>query len=200
MLQDTPSIAQLIKSLQQIPYLASKNLYRVTEHFLELDEKRVEQFCSILLQAKEQVVKCETCFCWRERERECSFCANKKRDQQIVCVVETWQELLAIEQTRGYQGVYHILGGVIYPLEGVGPEDLTIEHLIKRVGTQEIKEIIFALSQTPEGEATSAYMATKLKNSGVVITCLARGIPVGSSLNMMDRLTVFKALSERRPF
>jgi len=200
MLQETPSIAQLIKSLQQIPYLASKNLYRVTEYFLELDEKRVEQFCSILLQVKEHVVKCETCFCWREKERDCSFCANPKRDQQIVCVVETWQELLAIEQTRGYQGVYHVLGGVIYPLEGVGPEDLTIQQLIKRVEIKQVKEIIFALSQTPEGEATSAYMASKLKESGVVITCLARGIPVGSSLNMMDRLTVFKALSERRPF
>lgn len=200
MLQDVPSIAQLIKGLQQIPYLASKNLYRVTEHFLEMDEKRVEQFCAILLHVKDHTVKCEICFCWREKERSCSFCANEKRDQAIVCVVETWQELLAIEQTRGYQGVYHVLGGVIYPLEGVGPEDLTITQLIKRAESKQIKEIIFALGQTPEGEATSAFIASKLKASDVAITCLARGIPVGSSLNMMDRLTVFKALSERRPF
>lgn len=200
MLQDVPSVAQLIKSLQQIPYLASKNLYRVTEHFLEMDEKRVEQFCSILLHVKEHVVKCETCFCWREKERACSFCASEKRDQTIVCVVETWQELLAIEQTKGYQGVYHVLGGVIYPLEGVGPEDLTIDALVERVQHNNIKELIFALSQTPEGEATAAYIATKIKDTPITLTCLARGIPVGSSLNMMDRLTVFKALSERRPF
>ena len=200
MLQDVPSIAQLLKALQQVPYLASKNLYRVAEHFLDLDEKRVEQFCAVLLHVKDHIVKCETCFCWREKDRECSFCSSSKRDQSIVCIVESWQELLSIEQTKGYAGVYHVLGGIIYPLEGVGPEDLTIDQLVERVQKNKIKEIILAVSQTPEGEATSAYIAHKLKNVDVSITCLARGLPVGSSLNTMDRLTVFKALSERRPF
>lgn len=118
----------------------------------------------------------------------------------MVCVVETWQELLAIEQTKGYNGVYHVLGGVIYPLNGVGPEDLSIEPLIARIKRQQITEIILALSQTPEGEATASYIASKLKGISVTISCLARGLPVGSSLGMMDRVTVFKALSERRPF
>ena len=186
--------------MQQVPYLASKNLYRVAEYFLEQDQKKVELFCSLLLQAKNKVVKCEHCFVWREKERSCFFCSSKKRDQSVVCVVETWQELLAIEQTKGYTGVYHVLGGVIYPLNGVGPEDLTIEPLIKRIETQKSKEVILALSQTPEGEATSAYIASKLKGISVAITCLARGLPVGSSLGVMDRVTVFKALLERRPF
>lgn len=200
MLNDLPTVAQLLKGLQQVPYLASKSLYRVAEHFLKMDEQKVEQFCALLLKAKQNVVPCDICFTWREKNRACSFCASEKRDKQLVCVVESWQDLLAIEQTRGFTGVYHVLGGVIYPLEGIGPEDLTIEPLIKRVSQQGISELILALSQTPEGEATSAYIAAKLKETDVSVTCLARGLPVGSNLGAMDRLTVFKALSERRPF
>ena len=200
MMHETPTIAQLIKVLQQVPYLASKNLYKVAEHFLNLDEKKMEQFCAVLLQTKQKVTKCSSCFTWKEKEKACYFCASKKREQEVVCVVESWQELLAIEQTKGYTGVYHVLGGVIYPLEGIGPEDLTISQLSERVEKNNIKELILALSQTPEGEATSAYIANQLKHLEVKITCLARGLPVGSSLGVMDRLTVFKALSERRPF
>lgn len=200
MFNDVPTVAQLIKGLQQVPYLASKNLYRVTEYFLNMDEKKMEQFCAILLQTKQNMMKCALCFTWHEKNRQCSFCSSPKREKNIVCVVESWQELLAIEQTKGYTGVYHILGGIIYPLEGIGPEDLTIVPLIARVKKQSITELILALSQTPEGEATSAYIANKLKGESVTITCLARGLPVGSSLGTMDRLTVFKALSERRLF
>ncbi len=200
MLRELPTVARLLKGLQKVPYLASKNLYRVAEYFLEMDESGIEQFCSLLLQAKQNVFKCENCFSWREKESECCFCTAEKRDQSVVCVVESWQELLAIEQTNGYLGVFHVLGGVVYPLEGVGPEDLTIEALVKRVHDKKIKELILALSQTPEGEATAAYIASKLKGAPVTITCLARGLPVGSSLGSVDRLTVFKALSERRPF
>lgn len=188
------------KAYSRFRILRQKNLYRVAEYFLEMDEKKMEQFCSILLQAKSCVVKCDICFCWREKDRDCIFCSNGRRDQAIVCVVESWYELLTIEQTRGYSGAYHVLGGVIYPLEGIGPEDLTIDALVKRVAEKQSKEVILALSQTPEGEATSAYIASKLKGLPVSVTCLARGLPVGSSLGKMDRLTVFKALSERRPF
>ena len=129
------------------------------------------------------------------------FCADTRRDHTLVCVVETWQELIAIEKTEGYKGVYHVLGGAICPLEGIGPEDLSIELLAKRVGVDtRIKEIILATNQTPEGEATAAFIARKLRDNDVRVSCLARGIPVGSSLEMMDKLTVYKALSERRPF
>ncbi len=200
MMHELPTVAQLLKGLHQVPYLASKNLYRVAEHFLAMDSEKMKQFCELLLRVKENVVACEICFTWREKERNCMFCGSEKRNQQIVCIVESWQELLAIEQTKGYDGVYHVLGGIIYPLEGVGPEDLTIESLVDRVDKKKITELIFALSQTPEGEATSAYIASKLKNFSVTISCLARGLPVGSTLGTMDRLTVFKALSERRPF
>ena len=200
MLNELPTVAQLLKGLQQIPYLASRNVYRVAEHFLNMDQKKMEQFCALLLQAKQNIITCDICFTYQEKSKQCIFCASSKREKKIVCVVESWQELLAIEYTKGYTGVYHVLGGIIYPLEGVGPEDLTIDALVKRVKKQKISELILALNQTPEGEATAAYIASKLKNNAVTLTCLARGLPVGSSLSVMDRLTVFKALSERRPF
>ncbi len=200
MLHDTPSLAKLLKTLQQVPYLASKNIYRVASYFLHMDEQRIDQFCAALKEAKSNVTQCSVCFSWRERERNCSLCANARRDQAIICVVETWQEFLAIEKTGGYTGAYHILGGAICPLEGIGPENLNIIPLIKRVEQGSIQEIILATNQTPEGEATASYIAAKLKHMPVKISCLARGIPVGSSIESMDRVTVYKALSERRPF
>lgn len=199
MIEQVPSLHQLIRCLGQVPCLASRNIYRVASHFLRMDRAQLEQFCAVLLQARGNVVPCPVCFAWQERSSACIFCGSTKRDQQMVCVVETWHELLSIEKTGGYAGVYHVLGGAICPLEGIGPDDLTINALVGRV-QKGVKEIILALNQTPEGEATAAYIAQKLKGNPVVISCLARGIPVGSALEAMDRLTLFKALSERRPF
>jgi len=199
MFDDLPTFVRLLRGLQQVPYLASKNIYRVTSHFLNMDQEQLEQFCSLLLDARKNITRCERCFALCEADRDCSYCSSSKRDQGVICVVETWQELLTIEKTGGYAGLYHVLGGAICPLDGIGAEDLTIDQLILRVD-ENIKEIILATNQTPEGEATASYVAIKLKGTQVLISCLARGIPVGSSLEHMDRLTVYKALSERRPF
>ncbi len=199
MIDNLPSMQQLLKNLQQVPYLASKNIYRVAAHFLTMDANKVEQFCKVILDAKNNITRCSTCFTWIEKNRNCFFCTSTKRNLAQICVVETWQELLSIEKTGGYQGVYHVLGGAISPLDGLGPEDLTIDALLARVSSN-VEEVILATNQTPEGEATAAYIASKLKERSVKISCLARGIPVGSSLEFMDRLTVYKALSERRPF
>jgi len=200
MVEKLPSFDNLLKVLQKVPYLASKNLYRVAAHFLEINEQQAEQFCRVLLAAKQNLVKCKICFAWQEKNRKCFLCSSSSKDQQLVCVVETWQELLIIEKTGGYNGVYHVLGGVICPLDGIGPEDLTIEQLVDRVRAGGVQELILATNQTPEGEATAAFIASKLKDCSVKLSCLARGVPVGSSLEFMDRLTVYKALSERRPF
>lgn len=200
MVEELPTLAHLLKILQQVPYLASKNLYRVAAHFLEMQPQQIAQFCAALEVAKERLAKCQECFFWQEASSECIFCSSSKRDQTIVCVVETWQEILAIEKTKGYVGLYHVLGGSISPLEGISADDLNIDALIMRIEKEVIKEVILATNQTPEGEATASYIARKLKDKNVVISCLARGLPVGSSLEVMDRLTVFKALSERRPF
>lgn len=200
MIDNLPTIKQLLKQLQQVPYLASKNTYHVAEHFLEMDQEKLQQFVNAILNAKLHVSKCSLCWSWKENNRDCVLCGDLKRDFSKICVVETWQDLLALEKTGGYQGLYHVLGGAISPLDGLTPDDLTINQLVERVKTQKYTEIILALNQTPEGEVTSAFIARKLQSSSILISCLARGIPVGSILETMDRITVYKALTERRPF
>lgn len=200
MIENIPSLSNLIRTLQKVPYLASKNLYQVTDYFLQLDPEQLEHFCKTLLQAKNGVMRCNVCFYWVEKGGSCQFCTAADRVQTLVCVVERWQEVLSIEKTRAYDGVYHVLGGVISPLDGVGPENLSIQALIDRVEKHAIDEIILATNQTPEGEATAAFIARALKGKQVKVSCLARGLPVGSSIGNADRLTVYKALSERRPF
>ncbi len=200
MIHKLPTLAHLCKALQQVPYLASKNLYRVATYFLLSDQKKIDAFCLALLEAKRNIIICSTCCVWREREKPCIFCDDRKRDHTLICVVETWQELMAIEKTEGYKGLYHVLGGAICPLEGIGPEDLSIDALVQRVQGSDVAEIILATNQTPEGEATAMYVARKLKETGIKVSCLARGMPVGAVLEGLDKLTVYKALSERRPF
>lgn len=198
-MDQSTSIVKLLRQLQKVPYLASKNLNLVAQYFLDLSHDEAENFCKTILDVKNNIEKCQVCFTWKEKSIDCFFCTSTKRDKELICVVETWRDLVAIEKTGGYLGVYHILGGAICPLDGIGPDDLTIKQLVSRASSG-CKELIFAFNQTPEGEATSAYIASRLKNSQIKISCLARGLPVGSSLEAMDRLTVYKALSERRPF
>lgn len=199
MIHRLPTLQGVVKQLQQVPFLASKNLYRVLSHFLEMEPAKIDAFCAALKTAKLNLIPCSKCFVWQERGQSCLFCGDNKRDASIICVVESWQELLAIERTEGYKGLYHVLGGTICPLDGIGPEDLTIHQLVLRV-VDPVKEIILAMNQTPEGEATSAYIVQKLFKNDVKISCLAKGVPVGSSLEFIDRLTMFKAMADRRPF
>jgi len=202
MKEQLPKLYELIRHLQQVPYLASKNVYRVAHHFLNMPETQRKQFTQVLEQACQMTVQCGTCCAWKEVEKNCFWCSAARRQQQVVCVVETWHDLCAVERAGGYAGVYHVLGGVICPLDGIGPEDLSIDKLIRRVESGAITEVILALNQTLEGEATAAFIARALQRlcDKVHITCLSRGVPVGSSLEMMDRLTVGKAIAERRPF
>lgn len=200
MIDHSPTISALFKQLQRLPYLASKNIFRVLEHFLNMDEQNLKLFCNSLLDIHNNLIQCQICWIWKEKDKNCFYCSSPKRDPKIICVLESWFDVMAVEKTGGYQGVYHVLGGVICPLDGIGPEEITIDDLLKRTENYDIKEIIFAFNQTPEGEATAAYIATKLKNKNIQLSCLARGLPVGSCLEAMDRLTLSKALSERRPF
>lgn len=200
MIDQSPTLTLLLKQLQRLPYVASKNIYRVAEYFLNLDEEGIKLFCKALQDLKQQLVRCQICWIWKENDRACLYCSSARRNSEIICVVESWHDVMAIEKTGGYQGVYHLLGGVICPLDGIGPEDLTIKQLLHRLSERPCKELIFAFNQTPEGEATAAYIASKLKEKQIPLSCLARGLPVGSSLESMDRLTLSKALSERRPF
>lgn len=196
-----PRLQHLVNYLQQLPYLATKNVYRVAHHLLEMPQDRFKQFIMTLEAAHAHTVKCEQCCAWKEREQPCYWCTSSRRNSTIVCVVETWHDLCAVERAGGYLGQYHVLGGVICPLDGVGPEDLSIDLLTQRIQVGTIQEIILALNQTLEGEATAVFIARRLEplRGTIKVTCLSRGVPVGSSLDAMDRLTIGKALAERRP-
>ncbi len=195
-----PSLDRLIRILGHVPYLASKNVYRVAAFFLSRSDLALEQFCMTLLEAKKNIVPCVICFNLSEGCDTCAICMQSNRIKTTICVVETWHDLFAIEKAGGFDGVYHVLGGALCPLDGIGPEKLTIEQLIARIHAAAVTELIFATNPTPEGEATASYIASKLKNNSVVISKLASGMPIGSSLEHMDRITIFKALSGRRPF
>ncbi len=198
-MEELPSLQRLIRQLQRLPYLASKNVYRVAQHFLELSESQREDFCRILLDSCNGLCRCPVCWAWSEKSSGCMFCNVSRRDASLLCVVESWHDLQAIEQTGVFKGMYHVLGGVLSPLDGIGPDDLSIEQLKKRIDGS-VKEVILAINQSPEGDATSALLARSLKSSGVVVTCLARGLPVGIALEYSDRLTLNKALLDRRIF
>lgn len=194
-----PALQKLMRQLQRVPYLASKNVYRVIAHFLNSDLKSVEQLCQAILEAKQSVKPCLRCFNWTESTDLCNICVDKRRDETVICVVETWHDLLALEKSGEFRGVYHVLGGSLCPLEGVGPDQLRIGQLLERL-TIDVREVIFATNPTPEGEATASYIASKIQNSTISISKLASGVPIGSSLEYMDRVTICKALLGRRPF
>ena len=199
MLKELPSLQHLIRQLQNVPYLASKNIYRIAMYFVYSDEKKIEQLCAAIIEAKKKIKICSICCNWTESGNLCSFCASTRRDKSIICVVETWHDLLAIEKVGEFNGVYHVLGGALCPLEGVGPDDLHIDSLIKRVDDS-VKEIILATNPTPEGEATASFISSKVEGRSLIVSRLASGIPIGSSLEYMDKVTIHNALSGRRLF
>lgn len=199
MIDKLPHMQKMMRCLQQVPFLASKNLYRVMSHFLKMDPKQIEAFCQTLQEAHSGLVECVTCFAWHEKNNVCLYCSDKRRDHSIICVVATWQDLLMIERTRSFSGVYHVLGGVIFPLSGIGPDDLTINELVSRVDSS-VKEIVFTINQTPEGEATASFIAKKLQNQKITLSCLAKGIPIGAMLEGIDKITIHKAMQGRHPF
>ena len=197
MINKIPPLKQMLKQLQQVPYLASKNLYRVSSHFLDMDFQKLEQFCNVLIEAKQKLEKCSICCAWKEKKETCLFCADTKRDQGLVCVVETWQDLLAIEKTGGYKGVFHVLGGSICPLDGIGPADLNIEVLKEKVASKAVDEVILATNPDMEGESTAVFISKVLKPLNVKVTRIARGLPVGSDIEYADSVTLLKSLEGR---
>ena len=199
-MKELPAFRLLLGQLQKIPYLASKNLYRVATHILTSSESEVDRLCTVIRDAKQKVGLCKDCFNWVEGTELCAICSGKSREKEKICVVEKWYDLTAIERSGDYRGLYHVLGGVICPLEGVSPDSLYIEQLIKRVERGGVEELIFATNSTPEGEATASYIASKLSANGPTVTRLASGLPMGATLEHMDRVTIYRALSERRLF
>jgi recombination protein RecR len=190
---------EFIKVIQTIPFVPSRHTYRLAEYFLKEDHKQLEYFCIQLIELRNQLEKCNTCCCWKEKKSTCLWC-GPSRDQTIICIVESWIDTLSLERSGVFKGAYHILEGAISPLDGIMPEMLSFNLLIERLLEGTVQEIIIATNQTPEGDATAGYIERliKSKHIEVQISYLASGIPVGASLEFVDKLTLGKAFNYRR--
>jgi recombination protein RecR len=189
-----PSLQQLIVAFGKLPGIGRKTAARLAFHILTNNKEEGEELARAIQRVKSEIKLCSRCFNFSERDL-CAICADPKRSHKTICVLEDSQTILLIEKTNEYKGLYHILGGVISPLDGIGPEELHIKELLQRL--EGIEEIILALSPSTEGEATSIYLSKLLKPQRIKITRLARGIPLGSSLEFVDELTLSKALQSR---
>jgi recombination protein RecR len=194
-----PSFKKLITQLQKIPYLASKHAYKLASYVLASKEGVVEDLCVAILDARKNIVRCSVCANWTEHKDICQICADGSRDRSIVCVVEQWYDLIAIERIGIFRGVYHVLGGALCPLDGVGPSSLSIDHLLQRLDGG-VTELIFATNPTPEGEATAGYIASLIGPGRVFMSKFASGLPTGASIEFMDKVTIHQAYVGRRPY
>jgi recombination protein RecR len=193
------SIQSLITALERLPGIGPKSASRLAFYLLRAPEDLAQDLAIALSDLKAKTAFCQECFNITEAGRElCEVCDSPKRDGAVVCVVEEALDVLALERTGGYQGKYHVLQGVLSPIEGVGPDDLKIKQLIVRVAGGEIKEVILATNPSMEGDATALYLQTQLKPYGVHVTRLARGLPMGGDLEYADQNTLLRALSGRQ--
>ncbi|GAB4374283.1 MAG: recombination mediator RecR [Calditrichia bacterium] len=188
------ALQDLIEEFGRLPGIGRKTATRLALHILNSPETEARALAQTIMEVKEKIKLCPRCFNLSEGDL-CSICSDATRDQQKICVVEEPASIFMIEKTNEYQGLYHVLGGVISPLDGIGPEDLRIKELLDRAKSAD--EIILALNPTTEGEATNIYLSRLLKPLGIKVTRLARGIPLGSPLEFIDELTLGKALKAR---
>jgi recombination protein RecR len=189
------SLNQLIEEFAQLPGIGRKSAQRLALYILKLPRDEVAAMAAALMNVKERMQYCQTCWNFSESD-PCPICAGVRRDRTIICVVEEPSDVLAIEKTNGYRGVYHVLGGSLSPLDGIGPEELKAKELLVRIdGT--VKEVILAINPTVEGEATMIYLTRLLKPLGVRVTRLARGLPIGGDLEFADEATLTRALEGR---
>ena len=188
-----------VNQLSKLPGVGKKSALRLALHLLKQDKEQVNDFAQSILLLKNEVKYCKICKNISDSD-VCQICSNPTRDASTVCVVETIKEVMLVEDTQQYKGLYHVLGGVISPMDGVKPSDLEIESLVGRVAEGGIKEIIFALSPTMEGDTTAYYIARKLKDYDVKITTIARGIAVGDELQYSDSLTLGRSILDRQVY
>jgi recombination protein RecR len=192
-------VENAVEQLSRLPGIGKRSALRLVLHMLKQEKNSVEQFGNSFIQLINNINYCTVCYSISDIEL-CEVCASDKRDKSIICVVEDIRVMMAIENTMQFKGVYHVLGGLISPMDGVGPNDLRIEELIKKVDNGIAKEVIFALSTTMEGDTTNYYLFRRLKDSGIKISSIARGIAIGDELEYTDELTLGTALSSRMPY
>ena len=190
-------LANLYEQLRRLPGVGSKTAMRLAYHIIDMPNEDVQLLAKALLEAKGHIHYCQRCFNLTDAA-ECSICSDTGRDSYTICVVEQPQDIVAMERSRGYHGLYHVLHGVLSPLDGVGPDDLRIRELFQRLQRESITEIIIATNSNVEGEATATYLAQLLKPVGVKVSRIAHGLPVGGDLEYADEVTLSKALENRR--
>ena len=185
-----------VNEFSKLPGIGKKTALRLVLYLLKQDEESVKQFGQALIQMRCEVVYCKYCFNLSDTE-VCEICSNSRRDHSIVCVVETVRDVMSIENTMQYKGVYHVLGGVISPMEGISPSDLKIDSLAKKVTEGKVSELILALGATMEGDTTNFYIYKKVKKYPVIVSTLARGLAVGDELEYADQVTLGRSIVNR---
>ncbi len=191
------AIDDLVTELSRLPTIGRKSAMRLTYHLLKQPKEQSQRLADALRTLVEQVKPCEECFNLTESSR-CALCSDARRDRSIVCVVEEASDIPSIERTGEFRGLYHVLGGRLAPLDGVGPADLTVAQLVQRVVAGGMREVIVATNPKLEGEATALYLQEQLRGSGVTVSRLARGLPIGGDLEYADGVTIAQALAARR--
>lgn len=192
-------IENAVDQIASLPGIGRRTALRLVLQLMNRSKDEIEDFSNAFIEMKENVKKCTGCGNVSDLE-VCSICSDNRRDHSIICVVEDIRDVLALEATESYKGVYHVLGGIISPMDGIGPSDLNIKALVERVDKEEISEVIFALSATMEGDTTNFFLYRKLQDSGVPISTLSRGVSVGSELQYADEVTLSRSLINRQPF
>ena len=190
-------VAKLIEEFSKLPGIGKKTAQRLAFYVLNMDGNDAVSFANAIINAKKNIRYCSICSNLTDRD-PCIICSNKKRDQSTICVLEDPKDVVAMERTKEYNGLYHILHGSISPMEGIGPEEIKIKELLQRIQNQPVKEVILATNPTIEGEATAMYISKLLKPMGIMTTRIAHGIPVGGDLEYADEVTLSKALEGRR--
>ncbi len=198
---DIPSkkLEQAVFEISKLPGIGQKTALRLALHLLRQDTSEVFKLSESLVHMKTELKQCSRCFNISDSEL-CELCRKPKRDAQTICVVEDIRDVMAIENAHGFTGLYHVLGGLISPMDGIGPSNLTIDALIKRIEEDEVKEVILALNTTMEGDTTNFYLFKKMSTLNVNVTTIARGIGVGDSLEYTDEVTLGRSLQNRIPF
>jgi recombination protein RecR len=188
-----------VEQLSSLPGIGKRTALRLALQLLKRDQKEIELFTNSIIELKSNTKQCKICNNISD-SLECFICSNPNRDNSIICVVEDIRDVMAIETTNSFKGLYHVLGGIISPMDGIGPSDLNIESLVKRVEAGGIIEVIFALSPTMEGDTTNFYLFKKISEFDILVTTLSRGVSVGSELQYADEVTLGRSLLQRQEF
>lgn len=197
MVQYAKPLARLIGELEKMPSIGNKSAQRLAFYILRLSDEEAQALSDAITEVKRRIGYCRNCFNFADQEL-CEICRDTRRDAAQICVVADPRDLIALEKTGEFKGLFHVLGGVISPMEGIGPDQLRIRELIERMGRQKVEELILAMNPTIEGSTTAMYLAQQLKPLGVKITRIAQGVPVGSDLDYIDQSTMIQAFEGRR--